>query len=297
MFSSVLKGVIWEENGEEKIRNWKIMRVFDYLSHLDRRIIFLLVALAVVIPMLVPLNLPVDITGPVKNVYDKIESLPEGSVVLISTDYDPGSEAELYPATEAIIEHCFRKNLRIYMMGLWPAGSELGNMALNKIAQSYNKKYGKDYINVGYRPGGQVMLLSLGRNFGDVIKVDYQGIPIDSLPLGGGVKSARDISLVITFSAGDPGILHWITYFHARYGVPICGATTAIMAPQMYPYLSSGQLTGLLGGLKGAAEYETLVDKKGRGLRGMDSQSIVHLLLVGFIALGNVILVYQRRRG
>jgi len=272
------------------------MNIIEYLAHLDRRIIFLLVALAVIIPMLVPLNLPVDITNPVKNVYNKIESLSEGSIVLVSTDYDPGSEAELYPATEAVIEHCFRKNLRIYMMGLWPAGSELGNIALTRIAQSYNKRYGVDYINVGYRPGGQVMLLCLGRNFGDVIRVDYQGTPIDSLPLGAAVKSAKDISLVMTFSAGDPGILHWIIYFHARYGVPICGATTAIMAPQQYPYMSSGQLTGLLGGLKGAAEYEALVNKKGRGLRGMDSQSIVHLLLIGFIALGNVILIYQRKK-
>jgi|UniRef100_A0A7V3VTU9 hypothetical protein len=272
------------------------MKIIESLAHLDRRIIFLLVALAVMTPMIVPLNLPVDITKPVKNVYDEIESLPEGSVVLISTDYDPGSEAELYPATEAFIEHCFKNNLKIYMMGLWPAGSELGNIALNKIARYYNKTYGVDYINVGYRPGGAVMLLSMGRNFYDVIKVDYQGIPIESLPLGRRVKSSRDISLVMTFSAGDPGILHWITYFHARYGVPICGATTAIMAPQQYPYLSSGQLLGLLGGLKGAAEYETLIGRKGRGLRGMDSQSIVHLLLVGFIALGNVILIYQRRK-
>ncbi len=272
------------------------MNLIESLAHLDRRIIFLLVALAVIIPMIVPLNLPVDITRPVKSVYDKIESLPENSVVLVSTDYDPGSEAELYPATEAIIEHCFRKNLKIYMMGLWPAGSELGNIALKKIAEIHNKIYGEDYINVGYRPGGAVMLLSLGRNFSDVIKVDYQGILIDSFLLGRTVKSAKDLKMVMTFSAGDPGILHWIIYFHARYGVPICGATTAIMAPQQYPYLSSGQLIGLLGGLKGAAEYETLVEKKGRGLRGMDSQSIVHLLLVGFIVLGNVILIYQRRK-
>ncbi|MEO0205824.1 MAG: hypothetical protein ABIL22_04010 [candidate division WOR-3 bacterium] len=272
------------------------MNLIERLSHLDRRIIFLLVALAVIIPMIVPLNLPVDITKPVKNVYNKIESLSSGSIVLISTDYDPGSEAELYPATEAVIEHCFRKNLRIYMMGLWPAGSELGNIALNNLAQIYDKKYGEDYINVGYRPGGAVMLLSLGRNFSDVIKVDYQGIPIDSFALGRAVKSAKDLKAVMTFSAGDPGILHWIIYFHARYGVPICGATTAIMAPQQYAYLSSGQLVGLLGGLKGAAEYETLVNRKGRGLRGMDAQSIVHLLLVGFIVLGNVILVSQRRK-
>ncbi len=60
--------------------------------------------------------------------------------------------------------------------------------------------------------------------------------------------------------------------------------------------MNSGQLTGLLGGLKGAAEYETLVQRRGRGLTGMDSQSIVHVLLVLFIILGNVILLYQKKK-
>jgi hypothetical protein len=272
------------------------MKLLDKLAVLDRRIIYLCVGIAVIIPMLVPLNLPVDITRPVRNVFNKIESLPEGSVILVSTDYDPGSEAELYPATEAVIEHCFRRNLKIYMMGLWPAGSALGEHALDTIALVHNKHYGTDFVNAGYRPGGAVMLLSLGRNFNDVIRVDYAGRPIDSLELGRRVKSSKDIALVMTLSAGDPGVIHWVQYFHARFGTPICAATTAIMAPREYPYMNSGQLVGLLGGLKGAAEYETLVHRKGRGLTGMDSQSIVHVLLVLFIILGNVILVYQRRK-
>jgi len=271
------------------------MNIFERLTNLDRRIIFLLVGLAVIIPMIIPIGLPVDITRPVKKVYDKIESLPEGSVVLMSIDYDPGSEAELYPATEALLEHCFRKNLRVYMMGLWPAGISLGNLAFERVAPNYDKQYGIDYVNVGYRPGGPVMLLSLGKNVADVVKADYKGTSVDSLPLCQDVTSARDMKLVLTLSAGDPGTLHWIIYFHARYGVPICAATTAIMAPQQYPYLASNQLVGLLGGLKGAAEYETLVQRKGRALIGMDSQSIVHILLVLFIILGNIILIYQKR--
>jgi hypothetical protein len=182
------------------------------------------------------------------------------------------------------------------MMGLWPAGSALGERALDTLARVHGKRYGIDYVNVGYRPGGAVMLLSLGRNFRDVIRVDYAGRSIDSLELGRQVHTARDIVLVMTLSAGDPGVIHWVQYFHARYGTPICAATTAIMAPRQYPYMSSGQLVGLLGGLKGAAEYETLVNRRGRGLTGMDSQSIVHVLLVLFIILGNVILIYQKRK-
>jgi hypothetical protein len=110
------------------------------------------------------------------------------------------------------------------------------------------------------------------------------------------VKSSRDIDFVMTLSSGDPGVLHWIIYFNARYGTPIGAATTGIMAPQQYPYLSSGQLVGLLGGMKGAAEYEMLVDMQARAIAGMDSQSIVHLLLVVFIVIGNIILFYQKRK-
>lgn len=272
------------------------MKFLDRLEQLDRRIIFFLVGLAVIIPLLIPLGLPVDITGPVKDVFDRVEKLPEGAVVVVSCDYDPGSEAELTPATAAFVEHCFRKNLRVYMMGLWPPGPELGNLALESIAPKYGKVYGVDYINIGYRPGGPVMLVSLGRDFSDLVRTDYAGVPIDSLPLGRLVKSASDIDLVMTLSAGDPGVLHWIIYFSARYGTEIATATTAIMAPQQYPYLSSGQLVGLLGGLKGAAEYETLIDMKARAVAGMDSQSIVHLLLVVFIVFGNILLLYQKRR-
>lgn len=272
------------------------MNIIDRIAHFDRRIIFLLVGLAVIIPLFLPIGLPIDITRPVKDVYDTVESLPEGSIVVLSVDYDPGSEAELYPVTEAFLEHCFRKNLRVYMMGLWPAGPELGNIALDEIAPYHNKVYGVDYINVGYKPGGPVMLVSLGRNVGDIVRADYAGIPIDSFPLGRAVKSASDIDLVMTLSAGDPGVLHWIIYFQARYGTPIATATTAIMAPQQYPYLSSGQLLGLLGGLKGAAEYEILVERKARAVAGMDSQSVVHVVIVIFIILGNIVLIYQRRK-
>lgn len=271
------------------------MKLFERLQTLDRRVIFILVALAVIIPMIVPLGLPVDVTKPAKDIFDHVERLPEGAVVVVSCDYDPGSEAELTPATVAFVEHCFKRNLRVYMMGLWPAGPELGNLALQESAARYGKEYGVDYINVGYRPGGPVMLVSLGRNVGDIIRADYTGFPIDSFPLGRAVKSARDIDFVMTLSAGDPGVQHWIIYFNARYGTPIGTATTGIMAPQQYPYLSSGQLVGLLGGMKGAAEYEMLVDLQARAVAGMDSQSIVHLLLVAFIIMGNIILLYQRR--
>ena len=59
------------------------------------------------------------------------------------------------------------------------------------------------------------------------------------------------------------------------------------MGPEMYPFIQSNQLTGFLGGLKGAAEYETLIDHKDRAAAGMSPQSVVHVLVVCFILFGN----------
>ncbi len=69
------------------------------------------------------------------------------------------------------------------------------------------------------------------------------------------------------------------------------------MAPNYYNYLQSGQIFGLIGGLRGAAEYEELVNHPGKAVRGMFVQSIAHLLIVAFIILGNVTYIIERRRG
>jgi hypothetical protein len=73
--------------------------------------------------------------------------------------------------------------------------------------------------------------------------------------------------------------------------------TTAVMAPDAYPYLQAGQIEGMMGGLKGAAEYENLIGRLGLGTRGMPAQSWAHVLVIVFIALGNVGFFVTRRRG
>jgi hypothetical protein len=278
------------------MKSAKFMKIFERISNLDRRIIFLAIALAVVIPLLFPLHLNVDISAPVKGLYRTIDSLPAGSVILISTDYDPATYPELYPATEAILRHAFSRNLKVYMMAMWPQGVQLGTKALAIVAPEYNKQYGVDYVNGGYRPGGAVMLITLGKNFRDVFVSDFRGAPADSFPLMRQVRSAQDITMIVSLSAGDPGILAWILYYRARYHTMVGAATTAIMAPQMYPYLQSNQLVGLMGGLKGAAEYEKLIKKPRLATAGMDSQSITHSVIVFFILLGNVMYFLTRKR-
>jgi hypothetical protein len=269
----------------------------ERISNLDRRIIFLAVAAAVTIPLLLPIGLPVEVSEPVQKVYDLIETLQPGSVVLMSIDYDPSGAPELYPATLSVMRQCFARNLRVFVIGMWATGVPLGQRALQAVAvDEYKKEYGKDYVNFGFRPGGAVMLVNLGRNIHDVCRQDVYGTPVEDLPMMKDVRSAKDIAFAITFSMGDPGSDQWIWYYHARYRGNLATAQTAIGAPKYYQYMQTGQLVGLIGGMKGAAEYERLVKVPGLATVGMDSQSIAHMLIIGFIALGNILYWYEKRK-
>jgi hypothetical protein len=109
-----------------------------------------------------------------------------------------------------------------------------------------------------------------------------------------GVQGFKDLPLVVSLSSGDPGILAWVQIANARHHIKVAGGSTAVQAPQFYPYLQSRQLCGFLGGLRGAAEYETLVQEKGMASKGMDSQSFGHLLILLLILLANGLILMEK---
>ncbi len=74
------------------------------------------------------------------------------------------------------------------------------------------------------------------------------------------VRSVQDVDLLVNVSAGYPGSKEWVQYaVDALPAIRIVAGCTGVQAPLMYPYIPK-QLTGLLGAIKGAAEYEFLVN-------------------------------------
>jgi hypothetical protein len=71
---------------------------------------------------------------------------------------------------------------------------------------------------------------------------------------------------------------------------------TAVSAPDFFAYLHSRQLVGLLGGLRGAADYEEMAGLPGRGIDGMGPQTFGHILIVLFIIAGNIGYLMSRRK-
>ena len=80
--------------------------VIELLEKLDRRWIFLMMFLAVALPIIFEVTFPEIPTKMVQDVFDAVESLPEGSKVLMAYDYDPASQGELQPMATAFVRHC-----------------------------------------------------------------------------------------------------------------------------------------------------------------------------------------------
>ncbi len=274
------------------------MGFIRWLANIDRRIIFVVIAAAVTVPLLVPLRMPVKTTVQAKAIYDAVEALPPGSNVLVSFDYDPAAAPEVHPMALAFLRHCFEKKHKVIIIALWPQGAQLALSAVAELGGTFNLKYGEDYVNLGYKAGGPIVINLLGTSFRDVFPRDLTGNATSSLPLMANIRNLNDIALVMDLSAGDPGIPAWVQVANAIYHRRVAGGCTAVSAPQFFPYLQTGQMLGLLGGLKGAAEYETLIHYPGRATRRMDSQSVAHLVIIIFIIFANVayfVLRKQRR--
>ena len=286
------------------------MSLLDRILGVDRRWIFLFVVLAVTVPILVPLGLPVTTTGPTRAAFEYIESLEPGDVVWLSFDYGPSSAPENDPMAEGFLRHCFVKDLRVVVCALYPLGAlSLANSSVALVAREFpEKKYGTDYVNLGYKDGPEAVMRRLGANIADAFPTDVNGEPIAGMPIFEGIHTIGQFKLAFTVATGLIGEF-WITLVNAQFGTPVIIGPTAVSAPKYYPFLSSGQLKGMLGGMKGAAEYEQLLARKYpklsqfyrstrlfTGTKGMDAQTGIHAVIIVFIFLGNVAFLLARRR-
>jgi hypothetical protein len=277
------------------------LEFLEKLMSIDRRVIFVFVGIALVVPFFLDIGQKIEISPEVQTLYDAFMELPPGSKVLMSFDYDPPSAPELQPQAITALRLCFDRNLKVIMIGLWPMGPMQANLALETIfsEKKYLDKepiYGVDYVNLGYSPGNELVIQRMGSSIPATFPRDFRGTPIQEIPLMQGIVNFSNVDYVFNLSAGYPGTVEWVQFavdrFHARMGA----ANTAVQAPLVYPYVHAGQLTGLSGGMKGAAEFEKLTGFIGKGTKFMLSQSFAHLIVILFIIIGNTAYFITRAR-
>ena len=121
-------------------------------------------------------------------------------------------------------------------------------------------EYGVDYVDLGFKSGNEAVIKTIASDFAQYYSTDSKGTAISQIPMMQGVSSLASFDLMLNVSAGYPGSKEWVLYAATPLKKPLVVGCTGVQAPLMYPYIPD-QVQGLLGAIKGAAEYEFIVNR------------------------------------
>ncbi|MCL2063455.1 MAG: hypothetical protein FWG98_03655 [Candidatus Cloacimonetes bacterium] len=314
------------------------MNFFEKLQKIDRRWIYLILAISIFLPLAFPFNSRTFTTRPTESLYRMIDSFappPDTDPVdhnrafLMSIMHDASTMPELFPMELAVLRHAFERDIKVFTITWIATAAPLIDLAINTVKEEFatreeNPKQiisGVHYVNFGFKIPALylAMILGMGEDIANAIEIDAEGRQLSSLPAMTNIRNYNEMNLVVEFTGSAPGGA-WITYARSRFGTNVAVGVTAVSAADVYPQLQTGQLIGMLAGLKGAAEYEKLVEVFAATDRefsreilraemdnpkfaltndnipynfkqariGMNAQSVAHILIIVFILIGNI---------
>jgi len=292
---------------------------------LEQGLIPILLFLAVFLPVLLG-NPLVAITGEesvaqeISDAYYLLEVLPDSALVVVAFDYGPAAAGELDPIAATMVQHLMSRRARILTVSTVPAGPEIAQTLLGKLAGEYGYTYGTDYLNLGYIPGGAAGLHSfatapwklfagadyLGRERAEQDGRD--GLARNNPAAGGLTNSLAEVNQVIFLTADRDDLVGWIEQVGRLPGmerVPMAAGVSAGLEAWAQPYVQSDpkQLNGLVSGIPGAAQYEQRANQSGisGAVKLRNSQTVGLFVIILFIVIGllwgTAVGLDKRRRG
>ncbi len=264
--------------------------------NLDRRFMYVLVFIVILFPLIKPLGLPVAMTPEVQRTYDWIHgNLFAGDVVFVDIDFDPSQAPELLPQLESVARDLMSSGVRVVLGSFLPGGFLYQTKVVEEIAVEFGYEYGKDIVSLPFKAGNESAYNALGRDLLAFYSEDFRGSRLAGMPLWDSLHGFRDFRAAFCFCAGDQAI--WmIRHVGQVTEVPVINGTVASSGAFMTPFWESGQLSGFVVGMSGAAEYESLSGFRGKALSGMDAQSFGHILIALLVVLGNVGYLSSKRK-
>ena len=279
-----------------------------------RRLIYLLMILAVGLPIVFGISQKPSRLVSAERMYDVVEQVrvQPGEVAMIWLDFGPNTIAENEPQAQVLIEHLFRRRIPVILLSQYQQAERFLNKIPNEVAQrleaempSQHWRYGEAWVNAGFRPGGAIFIQSMA-NAADVSKFlgrDVNGMPISHYPAFSSIGGVERVKLVGEIT-GLIGVFYNIIQFFQKndYRPTIVHGCTSITIPEAYIFLDSGQLKGLLEGIAGAAWYSEVLKEHFPNSENKEllvtntALSAAHIVLILLIVLGNIVPFFERRR-
>jgi hypothetical protein len=282
------------------------------LERMLSMVLLILVIVAILVPGLFPaLETPPAIPG-ASEIYRQIAALGANDVVLIGYEWDARRVGELRPLEQAVIGQLIAQDVKLILVSTDPQGTLLQFDLLDTLRQAGYRQQGEGYLLLGYKPGGEMALRMVGRDFQTVLRSDYRGddaigsVLITGVDTGRPIVRLNDLSLIIVLADDTPDVQGWMeqVYPQAQTGdrpVSLVFLLPEEAAPIVQPYMRQPGVTALAG-RRGALAYAALEQNAGSFdpmiARSIAQQRLATLLfaLVLLFGLAGVGVAALRRR-
>lgn len=190
-------------------------------------------------------------------VVSQIESLPQGSRVLLAFEYQPGFTGEMEVAAFAVINHLLMRGASLEVVSTQATGPDIADRFLSTKFNRYPQIAAGQYVNLGYISGGGAGLLNFAANPNAATNPTT-------------AQNIRDFAMVLVIT-DDPDLARiWVEQVqpfldptNSGNGTPLIMVVSAQAEPLVYPFYQSNprQVTGIISGIVGGAYYEHVVNQ------------------------------------
>lgn len=239
------------------------------LQGLPRPFLYFLLVLATAIPLFFDITVPNKPSDAAIDLYAATMKIPEGSTVLVSTEWTNGTRAESAGEFEAVMRMLMQRKCKFVIFSIGdpqapPVAKEEIRILNEERVANHEKPYERwnDWIEIGYFANAEGTANAIGasvRNaFAGKKDINAQGENQDIFqsPVMQHVNTLKDIPVFFEITASSTSTVY-IQRISSK--VPIALLCTGVMGPEAVPYYSSGQVVGLVAGLKGVVDLEALM--------------------------------------
>lgn len=283
------------------------------LLSIPKPVIFALLILATAVPLLFSVKLQNEPKPEVVDLYKAILDLPEGSTVVIQSDWTESTKGENGGLMDALVRILIRQKIKFAILSVSDTQApmvarNLVNRIISESPPDQRYKKWNDWVELGFFPNaeslGQTISQNIRKAFGER-RDSGVGIPLTPVfesPVLSKINKVDDLGMYIVVT-GTNSIVTAIERFSRQ--VKMTGLVTGVMGPETYNYYTSHQLAGLATGLKGAYDLEGLMatNPKYAGMRNLDvgpryifSLHVAIALLIILVVIGNVGVFLSRER-
>jgi len=255
----------------------------EKLTSFPKFVLYLILATISALALVPSCEIPVKPGAGTIDFFAGLMNLPEGSTIIIQSDWTNSSRGESAGAMEGLLRLVMRKKLKFVLMSVAdPSAPRVARGALERINIEREKatppepRYEKwtDYVELGYFPNAE----GTGNAMANNLKTAWQGKTDQSpdglrdvfeSPVLKGITKIEQVAMMIDITASDT-----INRLVERIGkkTRLASMCTGVMGPETMVYYTSGQLVGVSVGLNGVVELEALMQRGIDPYEGVDGK-------------------------